>query len=189
MVSAGSTSTPRVGVRTRVTIRKGDSLVVRRVISLAWLLGLVFTLGMVQTDRLLAQEVKKATNDDGTEAGSNQARGTQARSTQEGRGQEGRGRQERAREGRGSPSSDRSQGGRREAGKGPPRRGRGDRGRAGRRPGRNLDRPAADPGHPDQGLCDRCADAQEPGRQEDVLGGHAGGLLRRGSRATASSKA
>jgi hypothetical protein len=33
--------------------------VVRRVISLAWLLGLVFTLGLVQTDRLLAQEVKK----------------------------------------------------------------------------------------------------------------------------------
>jgi len=29
------------------------------VISLAWLLGLVFTLGLVQTDRLLAQEVKK----------------------------------------------------------------------------------------------------------------------------------
>src|SRR5947209_18882935 len=48
------------GGGTRVTIRKGDSLVVRRVISLAWLLGLVFTLGMVQTDRLLAQEVKKA---------------------------------------------------------------------------------------------------------------------------------
>jgi hypothetical protein len=34
--------------------------VVRRVISLAWLLGLVLTLGMVGTDRLLAQEVKKA---------------------------------------------------------------------------------------------------------------------------------
>jgi hypothetical protein len=35
--------------------------VVRRVISLAWMLGLVFTLGLVQTDRLLAQEVKKET--------------------------------------------------------------------------------------------------------------------------------
>ncbi len=33
---------------------------VRRVISLAWLLGLVLSLGMIQTDRLLAQEVKKA---------------------------------------------------------------------------------------------------------------------------------
>src|SRR4051794_23103800 len=48
-----------LGGRTQVTIRKGDSLVVRRVISLAWLLGLVLTLGMMQTDRLVAQEAKK----------------------------------------------------------------------------------------------------------------------------------
>ena len=54
-------------------------------ISLAWLLGLVLTLGMVGTDRLLAQEVKKAT---GTTTAT-EARSNQARSTQEGRGQEG----------------------------------------------------------------------------------------------------
>jgi len=45
----------------RAKIRKGDLLVVRRVIPLALSLGLAFTMGVVRTDRLVAQEVKKET--------------------------------------------------------------------------------------------------------------------------------
>src|SRR5689334_16728767 len=41
--------------------RKGDLLVVRRVTPLALSLGLAVALGMVRTDRLVAQEVKKET--------------------------------------------------------------------------------------------------------------------------------